>query len=838
MEIKLAFHSDEMNYSDRYIFCPTILKKDLDLSKYNIEKIITMKNEQDNILFPIFVMTKEEFDLFLHSYYTDIPKILIAVTGSSGKTSTCMHIAQILSIYYGRISTIGSDGYYEFENNRIVKSYTKYYNSTNQLGITLRAINNKSISISVIEVTSTAMKQGRIGNLFFNIGVFTNFSKDHLESHDNIEEYFQYKSNIMQRCNVAIIHESVQLQHVNKITFGSSNKCDFQYNEQSFDNRIKLDIKPEQCIDNIAAALSVLFYLDREIQFKSSILKTLYSPIGRMTYIDELTYVDYAHNGEEIKYIISKYQPEIILFGVGGDRGKERRKDIAISASQCPFVFITNDNNRTESHIDIHYDICKYMQHDNYIVIPRRYLALDIALQFNKKIIICGMGNESFLDAQGNKTNDIQYAKALRFWHRFINIIKPIEYSIKKYDMYPNLVYDTRIMSENSLFIAIQGNVHGHKYVNQAKYAIVEDKNIYLEYKDKLSNIIYVENSIEAILKYGSYQKKHCIKNTIAITGTCGKTSTKDILSYILDDVFCNEKSFNNEIGVPISMASIDKKYEYGIFELGINSKNEMKKLTNMLGNINIGIITNIGPGHIGNFNSIDEIVQEKTQLRADIMIIPYEYRSYYKDQQYITFGHEQSDIYIIDKQYKETSTIVTINSFEQIITYEINTLNQGIVNNSMIIFGLQNIYDLDINIIIKRLSYIQHTLHRGNIIEKNNITFIDDTYNSNPLSLQNAIDHMLKYKKKRYIAIIGEMKELGSFIYTDYITMLNDIDYILTYGNIDLSYMKSFYKNYNNVQNIVNDLKNLLREGDIVLIKGSRIMYMENIIEQCMKYL
>lgn len=878
MELELAFHTNDILDGKQYIFCPTILRKSFSLKKNNIAFIVTMHSEyaQDELDLDVQVLAKNEYDKFIHNHYMQHPKFLIAVTGTNGKTSTAIHIAQILSYKY-RTSVLGSLGYKEFEYMKETKQVTTgYYNTTNQLGITLRTINNPNIDKVVLETSSISVN--RLGNLTFQIGVFTNFGIDHIVEHNGIDKYFQSKINIMNRCNILIVNSSIKqnLNHPHQIKFGKDISDDYRYDENNilYHNglSIQLSIHNGLIIENIIPAIIIAHLNGIDLYTAVRITRYFITITGRMMKIGTNIMVDYAHNGAAMQYMIEQYKPDTVVFGCGGDRELSRRKFMTQAALQCPLMIITSDNNRSEQLLDIFNDIIQhlkcnmhdihnkialleqaivsnikihdisnifndmvmYITHKNYMFIPDRYRAIETACMVDTeaKVLICGMGDEIYLDALGNKTNDILYASGIVFWKQFIKISNCSLYHISTYTRPGYFMSDTRYCTINSIFVALNGqHSHGHNYLNSSiQSAIVSDVNIFYKFKGIIKNILYIENIMPALIKFGQHMKQN-IKNTICITGTCGKTSTTDMVFNILDDVYMGYKNHNTAISIPMCLSSIDHEYTYGVFELGVSHKGDMCKLMNIIQHVNVGIITNIGPGHIGNFDHFDELINEKTTLKADIMIVPYEYAHLYDNV--ISFGTNKSDIYILHAEYKNGIVHMRINAFNQIIEYTLSTPVH--INNSLIAWGLQKIYDIDIELLKVRLHKLCPLEGRGHIIQHNGITFIDDTYNANPMSLQHSIKCMFIYPAKKYIAIIGEMKELGNFDYSSYLNNLNQVDYLLTYGNIDLSYIKSFYKNYQDPDILVTELQLLLEQDSIVMIKGSRSMFMEYILNKCL---
>ncbi|EDP74044.1 Mur ligase family protein, partial [Hydrogenivirga sp. 128-5-R1-1] len=205
-------------------------------------------------------------------------------------------------------------------------------------------------------------------------------------------------------------------------------------------------------------------------------------------------------------------------------------------------------------------------------------------------------------------------------------------------------IIDSRQAKKGDFFVPLKGNnVDGHQFIDEVfkkgAFGSFSSKNI------EKSNVLVVDDTLKALTDIAKY-KKDFIDIKIGITGTAGKTTTKEILSYLLSyfyPVYYTKGNYNNQIGLPITLANIDKNYRYGVFELGASKKGDISYLTDIL-NQNIAVITNVGYGHTEGLGGFEGVLQEKKNIlkTADFKIAPKWLNINEKNIK--TFGYENAD--------------------------------------------------------------------------------------------------------------------------------------------------------------------------------------------------
>ena len=406
---------------------------------------------------------------------------------------------------------------------------------------------------------------------------------------------------------------------------------------------------------------------------------------------------------------------------------------------------------------------------------------------------------------------------------------------------------DTRNLQEHDLFFALKGdNFNGNKFAKQAiengaKYAIIDEKEF------EGANTILVNNVLETLQELANYHRKQLNVPIIALTGSNGKTTTKELINAVLSKKYnttATTGNLNNHIGVPLTLLSMTNKTEIGIVEMGANHPKEIEFLC-QIALPDYGYITNFGKAHLEGFGSIEGVIKAKSELY-----------DFLKERETTIFINEDDDI-----QTEKTKNCNTFSFSEHKQSSDINIklieanpfvklkFNKTEVHSNLIgLYNFKNISaaitigkyfkvsDKDISSAIENYS---PTNNRSQIINKESNKIILDAYNANPTSMQAAIESFDKLKDKSKIAFLGDMFELGK---DSFIEHQNIVD-LLKKTNLDKIYVvgSNFNQTETDSNNIVtlnsfNDLKAILLgekiENSTLLIKGSRGMAMERILD------
>ena len=404
---------------------------------------------------------------------------------------------------------------------------------------------------------------------------------------------------------------------------------------------------------------------------------------------------------------------------------------------------------------------------------------------------------------------------------------------------------DTRKITHKSIFFALKGkNFNGNHFANNAikkgaSYVVIDDK-IEKKYDENL--YIKVDNSLETLQNLAKYNRLQSNAKIIALTGSNGKTTTKELIKSVLEikyNTISTYGNLNNHIGVPLTLLKIKPETQFAIIEMGANNLGEINFLTKLI-NPDYGYITNFGKAHLEGFKNIKGVIKGKTELydwiieSGKILIINSDdqVQQKYINKNSISFGKNENSNYHfenISKSYvgaKYKGINVTTNLYGD---YNFSNLCAAIS------IGLN--FNIDINEISHKLKNFNLGINRSEYIEKNNKKIILDAYNANPTSMKSAIESFEKVEGNKLV-ILGDMYELGKYQKQEHekiIEVCNSkkIDKCIFIGEIFYRLKNSVSSNYfykNKTDFFKN--KNQIDETNI-LIKGSRGMKMEEIFNK-----
>ncbi|MCX8028466.1 MAG: UDP-N-acetylmuramoyl-tripeptide--D-alanyl-D-alanine ligase [Brevinematales bacterium] len=424
-----------------------------------------------------------------------------------------------------------------------------------------------------------------------------------------------------------------------------------------------------------------------------------------------------------------------------------------------------------------------------------------------------------------------------------------------------NISTDSRTIKLGECFIALKGkNFDGHNFIQECISKGIDTFIVESDYLSSQrfpftnSNLIVVKDTYKSLMDIGTAYRNDFIntKKIIAITGSSGKTTTKYLISQLLSykyNVEFSPKSFNNNIGVPLSLFRIDEKTDIGVLEIGMNKKGEIRKLSKIV-SPDIGLITNIGYAHIEFLKTVRNIALAKSELFEGIKsggVVFLNKNSRYLDVLESNAIKYQLKIHYFDVNKAKITNDKGIDGL--VFEYDgiqFETPIPGVHNMENLIAGLEvakffGIKLQDLIPIVKNLSLPEM---RNNVI-RGWFTLIDDSYNANPDSMRRAIDLLSNIRTNgRKIAVLGDMLELGEMSkklheeIADYLIQKN-IDFVICYGeNFSLvhDYMisKGIDKNkvisVSSINEIADLLNYIIKEGDTILVKGSRAMRLNEV--------
>lgn len=431
-------------------------------------------------------------------------------------------------------------------------------------------------------------------------------------------------------------------------------------------------------------------------------------------------------------------------------------------------------------------------------------------------------------------------------------------------DLVESFSIDSRNINNNDFFIAIKGEkFDGNDFIfdvlNKGCKGVIFDKNIdidFKKYKDKI--FIKVNNSIKALQDMARYKRSLYDIPVVAITGSVGKTSTKDIIASVMSEkynVLKTEGNHNNHIGLPLTLLKL-KDHNAMCIEMGMNHFNEISLLTNIL-KPTIAGITNIGTAHIGNLGSRENILKAKLEILEGLedngkIIINNDndlLHKWYIDNKakynIITYGIEN------ESKYQAKNILNEIENS----TFDINNVTKNIfvpvpgnhfIYNSLCAFAVGKILNISNEMIKEGIKKFELSKNRiENIDLPNDIRLISDCYNANYDSMKAAIELLSKYKERK-IAVLGDMLELGKYsekIHSNIGKLINDnIDILICSGEMSkyiYNNSKTNKKYYcNNNKEVEELLKDIILPKDTILFKASNSMNFTEIVNNIKNHL
>ncbi|MBN1039121.1 MULTISPECIES: UDP-N-acetylmuramoyl-tripeptide--D-alanyl-D-alanine ligase [unclassified Clostridium] len=418
---------------------------------------------------------------------------------------------------------------------------------------------------------------------------------------------------------------------------------------------------------------------------------------------------------------------------------------------------------------------------------------------------------------------------------------------------------DTRKIDKNSLFIALKGNnFNGNNYVVEAikagaTVAIIDEVNFKLEELNDKGTVIKVNDAKTALGALAKYYREKLGIKVVGITGSTGKTSTKDLVAAFLSgkySVFKTKGNFNNEIGLPLMIFELDSSYDIAVLEMGTNNFNEIHRLAN-IARPDMAIITNVGVSHIEYLKTRENILKEKFSItdffkENNTLVVNYENDMLQKVNESNKFkiekiGYDKKyDLYAENIELTEESTSFdAVNSNGERHRFKLNMVGEHNILNALLGIRISENFGITFEEMELGLNNFEATSMRLEFIKKNNFTIINDCYNASPDSMKSALSVLKTYSGSRKIAVLGDMGELGEHAKSSHEMVGQDAigkaDIILTTGEFREDYKSGFGKDtvtFSCKEELQNYLCNLIKDGDVILVKASRSAKFEDIVK------
>jgi UDP-N-acetylmuramoyl-tripeptide--D-alanyl-D-alanine ligase len=423
---------------------------------------------------------------------------------------------------------------------------------------------------------------------------------------------------------------------------------------------------------------------------------------------------------------------------------------------------------------------------------------------------------------------------------------------------------DSRTVTENEIFFAIKGEkFDGHDFLENAlsksSGAVVHSEP---ESFPKGKVIICVDDTLRSLQDLAHFLRMKQSIPVIAVTGSNGKTTTKEMIHAVLSRRFKtlkNEGNLNNLIGLPLSLLKLQSDDEAVVLEMGMNARGEIKKL-NEIAAPSHGVITNIGSAHVGMLGSRNEIRNAKLEILQGLNVLVVN-----ADDGFLMNGIKEAEDFngqIITFAVNNESHVMgkDVQTSESGSSFMLEIRNKESIRINMNVHGLFNVYNalaaasvcFFLGITIKDIKIALESYRtfpmRFEFIKANGITIINDSYNANPSSMEESLKEALHMRGRgRVVALLGDMSELGEFSEKEHrhigrIVSEMDVDVFIAVGEMMNLAAEEIKKvrgqkpvpeivTFGSIDEAKKYIMNVLKPGDKVLVKGSRIMSMEKII-------
>lgn len=826
----------------------------------------------------------------------------IGITGTNGKTTISYLLEKILTDQKRQTGVIGTVNYRYQDSDGVLQQVDASHTTPDPLPLIqiLARMRDAGVDTVVMEVSSHALAQKRVGDIRFDVAIFTNLTHDHLDYHRSMEDYFAVKARLfleyLKSDGVAVVvHkegsgedwagrllEMVRQRGVCTLPVGEGDDalftlkscncglekttvtCCCDGREESFASSLIGRFN----VDNILAAAGGAYAAGLDLKKIIRSLPAAKGAPGRLERVElrgerfgAALFVDYAHTPDALLNVLTTlkdvpHRRLICLFGCGGDRDTAKRPEMAeIAARLADIAIVTDDNPRTEDPKSIREQIVcgidtaicpRVEEHEivegavrkGFTVIGDRRQAIAFAVRIAQErdiVLVAGKGHEKYQITRGGKhffDDVLAVQEAMLSW-RISSVAQALGVSSPECEEYAftGVSTDTRTITYGSLFVALKGeNFDGHAFLdeavkNGAKGLVVSalpEKNF------PGVAIFRVDDTLKALGTLAGYRRRRIasisVPKVAAITGSCGKTSVKEMLSAIFRQnwpesattpscrVLKTEGNLNNLVGLPLSLLPLQLKHRAAVLEMGMNHLGEIAQMAKAA-DPDICCITNVCGVHLEGLGTIENVGRAKEELfrhsRDTAAVIinlddPYlrECRLRYAGRPLVCFSADpdnlpaecagKADLWASDVTVAEdgrASFLLHVKKCSCRIALPVPGVHM--VANALAAAASAHAAGVGIETIAAGLAAFVLPGNRLDIkTDARGITVINDTYNANPASMEAGLKMLRSMVASARVAILGDMFELGKsgvevHQQVGKIAAEQGIDYLLVYGEL-----------------------------------------------------
>jgi murE/murF fusion protein len=899
----------------------------------------------------------------------------IGITGTNGKTTVTYLLEHVLlqaGLTVGVIGTVNN----RFTGRSGEKKILKTRFTTPEaflLQELLREMVDNGVDYVIMEVSSHALAQSRIGSIMFDVTAFTNLSRDHLDYHADMEDYFRAKirlfSEHMKEAGTTILpvslgrtddREWLSLLHgicekncKKTIQWGEGEGADIQLKNfsstldrtdtviltPSGEHTLSSPLVGRYNVDNILTVYGLCLGMGIDEALICSALATATGAPGRVERVTAgpgwdskgpVVLVDYAHTPDALEKVLTTvaalpHGELFCVFGCGGDRDKGKRPLMGeIAGRVCDVAVVTDDNPRTEDpdqivrqilaglkktpleEKDLEWLSARNCKDRGSVVIRDRKEAIDAAIRAASSgdiVVIAGKGHEPYqLTSQGKRFfDDRQEAQGVLFSWTAELVAVAVNGKLRPGSGHAKLlgpvITDSRGASRDGIFVALKGENHdAHDYARQAvengASCLVVEKLLSLPEEMEVSQV-EVKDTLQALGDLAAFRRRalagQCEQVVIGLTGSCGKTTVKEMIAPVLarmwpegpdfpPDCFLKTKgNFNNLIGLPLSLLPLDVGDRAAVLEMGMNQPGELNRLGS-IADPDISCITNIYGAHLEGLQSIEGVAKAKEELFAvtkdsgilvvnldDIRVL--ELSRKYNNRK-ITFAvhgeggqpkpDKRPDVWASAIHMKEGGVITfTLHHAEDTVGIHLNIAGEHNVSNALCAAAICLAAGATLGHVAAGLADFRPPDKRMEMLRaKSGFTIINDTYNANPASMAAGLRTLKNISKKTSVGIIGDMRELGvvswqahydigkliAELAIDYVGVVGEFKENVVQGALDHGFDKGRIHMFEEKVDATRWISEMidcekLGQDDVVLVKASRGLSFETIVAELIDF-
>ncbi len=839
-------------------------------------------------------------------FYRRQPECLAAVTGTNGKSSVAFFLRHIWSREGKKAASIGTLGVAAGEIFCPASLTTPAADTLYRL---LALFARRKITHAVMEASSHGLAQHRLDGAQIKAAAFTLLGRDHLDYHRTQAEYLAAKlrlvRDILPPSGALVLHEDAAGADAFIAAARERGQTLWRIGRKSGDIRIAVQQKESngqhlvveyrgktftihlpliggfQAANALTAAgLALACGSPAESVFAA--LNDLPPAPGRLELAGyapagQPIYVDYAHTPDALAAVLHALKEHYdgqnvsLVFGAGGERDKSKRGEMgAIAHRLAAKCIITDDNPRSENPAAIRAEIRANCPEAEDIGDRAEAIAQMIKnLRPGEIGLIAGKGHEMYQERQGRRLAFSDSEQARQVLHQLAPLWTAREagQAVKGRAFgdwqASGVSLDSRTLIRGDLFVALKtGQRDGHNFVNHAFAQGAAAACVSVKARREDRPLLLVPDTMEALENLARAARQRANAHICAITGSAGKTTAKNMLAYVLARILAGgrkkihaaRRSYNNQWGVPLSLAQMPADSDIGIFELGMNRAGEIARLAAFV-RPHLVLITTIAPAHLAGLGSLEDVARAKAEvfsaLAPDGIAILNRDAPFYDllaraagARNIIGFGtDERSAARLLEHRQTADGAEVKAALPGGELVWHMHRRDKASALSALAVLAAVEALGENAAAAAEKLAGFDAGAGRGQHIAFKDMLLIDDSYNANPASMRAGLAHLAACPAKRHIAVLGDMAELGETAPDLHKALAEDLR---NYG-VDKLYvcgalMETLYRACppalrgaaaKSAEDLAPILRGELRAGDAVLIKGSRAMAMDKLVQK-----